>query len=175
VTPRESAKKAPAKKSAARRSTASRSTSGTTSAPAAKTATARKATEKKSTEKKPRARKATEKKPVAKKSAARKSTEEQPPEEQSSERSPRSAPEPLRVANQAAEQLVALTGREPEGVAGLERTEDGWIVQVELLELRRIPSTTDVLGLYEVRTDERGQLTGYRRVRRYARGSADDE
>jgi hypothetical protein len=57
----------------------------------------------------------------------------------------------------------------------MERTEDGWSVQIEVLELRRVPTTTDLLALYEVRTDGRGELTGYRRLRRYARGAADDD
>lgn len=84
-------------------------------------------------------------------------------------------PAPLRVAGKAAEQLLALTGREPEGVTGLERTDDGWEVQIEVVELRRVPTTTDLLALYEVRTDRRGELQAYRRLRRYARGASDDE
>jgi len=82
---------------------------------------------------------------------------------------------PLKVAAKAAEQLMELLAREPEGVTGLEKTDDGWAVQVEVVELRRVPTTTDVLGLYEVRTDPRGELIGYRRLRRYARGASDDE
>ena len=136
--------------------------------------TAKKSTAKKSTAKKSAAKKSTAKRSAAKKSAVKKSTGQRPRSETDAQR-PRSQPEPMRVAGQAAEQLLALTGREAEGVAGLERTEDGWTVQVELLELRRVPSTTDVLGLYEVRTDQQGELQGYRRLRRYARGSANDE
>jgi gas vesicle protein GvpO len=145
------------------RSSSARSRTAAKKTPTKKTAT------KKTAAKKTAAKKAPTKKSAAKKSAAREATEKSPGHNS------RSEPEPLRVASRAAEQLVALTGREPEGVAGLERTEDGWIVQVELLELRRVPSTTDVIALYEVRTDERGDLQGYRRLRRYARGSADDE
>ena len=69
-----------------------------------------------------------------------------------------------------ASQLLELTGREAEGVTGLERTDDGWKVLVEVVEVRRIPDTTDVLALYEVTADEDGDLEGYRRLRRYARG-----
>ena len=76
------------------------------------------------------------------------------------------------VAGEAARQLVELTGKEPEGVTGLERTDDGWTVQVELLELRRIPATTDVLASYEVDVDSDGELQGYKRLRRYTRGEA---
>jgi len=83
--------------------------------------------------------------------------------------------EPLQGASQAAEQLQALTGRDSEAVTGIERTDDGWAVQVEVLELRRVPTTTDMLALYEVQTDSRGELQGYRRLRRYARGASDDE
>jgi hypothetical protein len=74
------------------------------------------------------------------------------------------------VAAQAAQQLLELTGKGIEGVTGLERTDDGWKVHVEVVEVRRIPDTTDVLALYEVQVDEDGDLMGYRRLRRYARG-----
>jgi hypothetical protein len=74
------------------------------------------------------------------------------------------------VAAAAAKQLLELTGKAAEGVTGLERTEDGWTVQVEVVEVRRIPDTTDVLALYEVTVDSDGDLEGYRRLRRYTRG-----
>ena len=74
------------------------------------------------------------------------------------------------VAARAAQELLELTGKGAEGVTGLERTDDGWKVQVEVVEVRRIPDTTDVLALYEVQVDEDGDLMGYRRLRRYARG-----
>ena len=74
------------------------------------------------------------------------------------------------VAARAAQQLLELTGKGVEGVTGLERTDDGWKVLVEVVEVRRIPDTTDILALYEVQVDEDGDLMGYRRLRRYARG-----
>ena len=43
---------------------------------------------------------------------------------------------------------------------GLERTDDGWPVEVEVLEVRRIPNTTDVLALYEVEVDGKGDAPG---------------
>jgi hypothetical protein len=77
---------------------------------------------------------------------------------------------PGRVAGEAARQLGDLTGKDAEGVVGLDRSDDGWTVQVEMVEVRRIPNTTDVLALYEVEVDGKGELQSYRRVRRYARG-----
>ena len=81
----------------------------------------------------------------------------------------------MAAAREAAQQLLALTGRDVEGVTGLERTDDGWRVEVEVVEVRRIPDTTDMLALYELTVDEDGELEGYRRLRRYTRGSAGDE
>jgi hypothetical protein len=78
------------------------------------------------------------------------------------------------VAASAAKQLLELTGKAAEGVTGLERSEDGWTVQVEVVEVRRIPDTTDVLALYEVSVDSDGDLEGYRRLRRYTRGVPGD-
>lgn len=89
-----------------------------------------------------------------------------------------SAPKRLgatKIAAEAARQLLELTGRASEGVTGLERTDDGWTVQVEVVEVRRIPETTDVLALYDVEVDEDGELLGYQRVRRFIRGTPGEE
>ncbi|MDF1602515.1 gas vesicle protein [Nocardioides sp. YIM 152315] len=79
------------------------------------------------------------------------------------------------VALLGAQQLVELTGKELEGVVGISRDEDGWTIQVEVLEMRRIPNTTDVLAVYDVTVDRAGDLVGYRRADRYVRGSAREE
>jgi len=79
-------------------------------------------------------------------------------------------PNPSRIAAEAARQLIELTGKDAEGVVGLDRSDDGWKVEVEMVEVRRIPNTTDVLAMYEVEVDGKGSLQGYRRVRRYVRG-----
>lgn len=76
------------------------------------------------------------------------------------------------VAGHAAEQLVQLTGKQFESIVGLHRDDEGWQVEVEVLELRRIPETTDVLATYQVEVDAAGDLVGYRRLSRYTRGDA---
>ena len=63
-----------------------------------------------------------------------------------------------------------MTGSGVESITGLERTDDGWTVEVVAVELRRVPNTTDVLASYEVRLDSGGELQGYRRMERYSRG-----
>src|SRR3954469_10474349 len=67
------------------------------------------------------------------------------------------------VARRAVEQIAVLTGRPVEGVLGLRRADDGWEVTLELLELRRVPDSTDVLASYEVSLDKGGDLQEYRR------------
>jgi hypothetical protein len=74
----------------------------------------------------------------------------------------------------ALQQLVDLTGKEPEGVSGVEPAEDGWIVTVDVVEARRIPSTSDMIATYEMELAPDGELISYRRVRRYTRGRVDD-
>jgi hypothetical protein len=69
--------------------------------------------------------------------------------------------------------VAELTGKEPEGVSGVEPLEDGWLVTVEILEDRRIPSTTDLLSTYETEIGVDGELLACRRVRRYSRGRGD--
>ncbi|WP_091531697.1 gas vesicle protein GvpO [Microlunatus soli] len=78
------------------------------------------------------------------------------------------------AATTAREQLTALLDRDIEQVVGIERNDDGWTVQIEVVETHRIPNSTDILGLYDVQVDRQGDLTGYRRGRRYSRGHGDD-
>src|SRR4051794_24677625 len=79
----------------------------------------------------------------------------------------------VQVVRQGVEQLREITGRGPDTVSGIEPTEDGWILQVELVELERVPASTSVLATYEAELDEEGNLLEYRRVRRYFRNQAD--
>jgi Gas vesicle synthesis protein GvpO len=43
-------------------------------------------------------------------------------------------------------------------------------VEFEVVEDRRIPSSSDILALYEVEMDADGELLALRRTRRYLRG-----
>lgn len=84
----------------------------------------------------------------------------------------RSKPKPLQLARAAAQQLQQLHGRPVDGTTGLERTDEGWRVQLEVVESPRIPPSTDVLGTYEVIVDDDGDLVRYERLRRYVRAQA---
>lgn len=88
-------------------------------------------------------------------------------------RAPR--PSAADIARGAMEQLQELTGRAPEGVVQLVRDGEDWSVGVEVVETRRIPDSTDILAVYEVRMDDDARLLGYERTRRYARGRGGDD
>ena len=77
------------------------------------------------------------------------------------------------AARRAAQQVAEFTGRTPECVISIDRADGGWKVGVEVVEIRRIPNTQDLLAIYEVCVDGRGELRSYRRTRRYARGELD--
>jgi hypothetical protein len=68
-----------------------------------------------------------------------------------------------------------LTGYEPEAITGLEWDGESWQVTVDVLEVARVPNTTDVLGCYVVQLDESGTLRGLRRAKRFQRGHASEE
>jgi len=73
-------------------------------------------------------------------------------------------------------EFPSLLGRPIESVLGLERGEDnGWNVTVQVVELARIPHSTDVLGAYAVTVDPDGDLVGWQRRRRYHRNQADED
>lgn len=80
----------------------------------------------------------------------------------------------MEILRQARTQLAELTGMTAETVSSFEQNEDGgWSLEIEVLELARVPDTMSLLASYQVDLDPQGQLTGYRRVRRYERGRSD--
>ncbi|AXI81330.1 gas vesicle protein [Peterkaempfera bronchialis] len=89
-------------------------------------------------------------------------------------RRPRTTVTTREAAAHAALHVQTLTGRDPEGVTSLERTEGGWRIGIEVLEAHRIPDSTDILAEYQVEVDGDGELITYHRTRRYYRGRAEE-
>lgn len=82
---------------------------------------------------------------------------------------------PADAAARAARYLGQLRGLDVDGVAGVQRIDGGFRVVVEVVELPRIPPSTDVLGAYEVTVDGDGELLGYERVGRYVRSRTGED
>jgi hypothetical protein len=81
---------------------------------------------------------------------------------------------PMQLVRLAGAQLMQLTGRDIDGTSGIERTDEGWRVLLEVVEVTRVPRSMDVLGLYEVIVDQDGDLVRYERLRRYGRTQSED-
>lgn len=79
----------------------------------------------------------------------------------------------VELAARGKRHLREMTGYTPETVSGLERVGDGWRLTLEVVELSRIPPSTDVLGTYQLDLTEDGELAGYRRSARYHRSQAE--
>jgi hypothetical protein len=77
------------------------------------------------------------------------------------------------AARAALRQIMELTAKQAEGITEVGRTEEGWVVCVEVVEDRRIPSSADILATYQATIDAEGDLMSYRRLRRYMRGRGD--
>jgi hypothetical protein len=78
------------------------------------------------------------------------------------------------IANRAKDQLSSLTGLKASTVSSLSHEDDGWHIVADLIEMKRIPDSADILATYEVRLDEKGNLISYERTRRYTRGQIND-
>ena len=71
--------------------------------------------------------------------------------------------------------LEELTGKQAESVSGLSRIHDGWVIMLEVVELERVPSSTDILATYRVQVNGEGELMGCDRVHRYYRNQPGGE
>lgn len=90
------------------------------------------------------------------------------------ERSDKRVP-PDEIARRAGRALADLGGLDVERVTALEPDDEhGWRITLEAVELRRIPDTADVIGVYEMTMSHGGQFVGYRQISRHARGRVED-
>ena len=79
------------------------------------------------------------------------------------------------IIKKAQEDFAKLSKMPVDGVIGLSKTEEGWVVLLEALERRAIPDTMDVLGVYEVRLDSEGNLLGFDRKKLRKRGETKED
>lgn len=104
--------------------------------------------------------------------------ESQAPDERGdrSERAPQgvSRDEAKEIVDQARRELQELLGAEPERVSGFERSQGRWTVSLEVVGVRRVPDTTDVLSTYEVAFDDDRNLVSVSETRRYRRSQVEE-
>ena len=76
----------------------------------------------------------------------------------------------LEITERAKEQIAQVTGFEPVAVVASFRDEEGWHVTMDMLEMTRIPESSDLLGVYEAVLDEEGNMVSFDRKMTHNRG-----
>jgi hypothetical protein len=79
-----------------------------------------------------------------------------------------------KIIKKAQEEFTKLSNATVNRVIGLSKTEDGWLVSLEVVERVAIPETMDVLGLYEVRLDAEGNIQEFGRKKLRKRGDTEE-
>jgi hypothetical protein len=79
------------------------------------------------------------------------------------------------IIKKAQKEFTTLSKMPADGVVGLSKTDEGWVVSLEALERKAIPDTMDVLGLYEVRLSAEGNLLGFQRKSLRKRGETEKD
>ena len=75
----------------------------------------------------------------------------------------------LQIAEHVKAQLVEITHIKPDTISSIMKDEQGWHIFIEMVELKRIPESTDLLATYETLSDDEGNLINFHRTRRYLR------
>jgi Gas vesicle synthesis protein GvpO len=101
------------------------------------------------------------------------SAEAQP--EGDAERTGASSDDVATIIARAKAHVEQVLGSEAESVSGVERANGSWRVSVEVVQMRRVPESTDVLASYAVVVDGDGDLISLQETRRYRRSQADGE
>ena len=79
------------------------------------------------------------------------------------------------LAERARQQLAQVTGFKPVAVVGSYKDGEGWHVSVDMLEMTRLPESTDVLGTYLVLMDEEGDMVKFEKKRTRLRAESFEE
>ena len=85
------------------------------------------------------------------------------------------AMEMTKLLSQAQRQLTEVTGFKPVAVTHAVKDAKGWHVGIELIEMARIPSASDLLGYYEVLLDKDANMLQFERKRTRVRGQPMEE
>ncbi|MHC1687696.1 MAG: gas vesicle protein GvpO [Methanothrix sp.] len=68
------------------------------------------------------------------------------------------------ISEKAGETAEMLLKKDLDSVVSLNKESEGWLAEVEVLERKSVPDTQDILGRYELKFDEEGELLGYKRI-----------
>ncbi len=81
----------------------------------------------------------------------------------------------VNLAERAKEQLAQLTGFSSVAAVGGFSDDEGWHIVVDMLEMTRIPESTDIIGTYVVSLDQEGNMVKFEKKRARLRGESYQE
>jgi len=81
----------------------------------------------------------------------------------------------MNLAERAKEQLAEVTGFSPVAAVGGFKDEEGWHISVDVLEMARLPESTDIIGTYVVSLDPEGNMVKFEKKRARLRGEPYEE
>lgn len=81
---------------------------------------------------------------------------------------------PDEIVERAKKVLDDLGGMVVDRVTGVEADDQGWRINLEVVETRRIPDTADIIAKYEVLLSRGGRFRSYRLVGRRRRDQLED-
>jgi len=70
----------------------------------------------------------------------------------------------MNMGKQSLSLLEEALNKKPESIISVSKEGEEWKVLAEVLERRAVPNTQDILGRYELRLNEDGELLGYKQV-----------
>ena len=79
------------------------------------------------------------------------------------------------LAERAKEQLAEVTGLSPVAAVGGFKDDEGWHLSVDVLEMARLPESTDIIGTYVVTLDPEGNMIKFEKKRARLRGESYEE
>ncbi len=78
--------------------------------------------------------------------------------------------EVLEVQEKVIPQIKKLISKEPESISFLEKTQDGWTVNCDVLEKKSVPETYDLLKILEFKLDKNANVISFKQLRKVRRG-----
>ena len=81
---------------------------------------------------------------------------------------------PDEIVGRAKKVLDDLGGMDVDRVTGVEADDEGWRINLEVVETRRIPDTADIIAKYEVLLSRGGRFRSYRLIGRRRRDQLED-
>lgn len=76
----------------------------------------------------------------------------------------------MEFQKKALPQIKEMLKKEPESISNIEKTNEGWKIQCEILEKKSVPETFDLLKVFEFKLDNNAKVIGFTQLRKIRRG-----